>query len=82
MAEVDGNTLMMAIQAVRDKVARLELLLKSETLRDVAAIEDLLMSYDRAAEELKVAYEFERRGGRVNLPAYEDLIKNHGLLPE
>jgi hypothetical protein len=82
MAEVDGGTLMMAIQAVRDKIARLESLLQSETLRDAGAIQDLLMSFDRAAEKLKVAYEFERRGGRVNLPPYEDLVRTPGLLPE
>ena len=34
MADVDGMTLMMAIQAVNEQIRRFELLLTSETLRE------------------------------------------------
>ncbi len=44
MADLRVGTLMISIQAVRDAIADLELLLRSETLKDRAEIEDLLFT--------------------------------------
>jgi hypothetical protein len=81
MAKLSGRSLMMAVQAVRDQIARLDRLLTSETLSDREALTELLMSYESAAEELRDAYMTETKGGRVNLPAYDELIKQATLLP-
>ena len=74
MAEVDGLTLMMAIQAVNAEIRRYEQLLTSETLRDPEEIQSLIFSYEKTAEELKAAYESEWKEG-TNLPPYSELIR-------
>jgi len=56
MADVSGNTLLMAVQAVNDAIAVLD-----ERIRDGSGdpLDDteMLMSHTRAAEELRSAYE-------------------------
>ena len=74
MAEVDGLTLMMAIQAVNAEIRRYEQLLSSETLRDPEEIQSLIFSYEKTADELKTAYESEWKEGS-NLPPYDELIR-------
>jgi hypothetical protein len=74
MAEVSGATLMMAIQAVHAQIRHYESLLESETLRDAAEIQSLVLSYENAARALKDAYRQERAEGS-NLPEYETLVR-------
>lgn len=72
MADVSGNTLLMAIQAVRDATKALEARIadgSGDPLDDV----EMLMSYSRAADELRGAYEVARLN-TDNLPSYEDLL--------
>ena len=72
MADVSGNTLLMAVQAVNEAIAALD-----ESIRDGSGdpVDDteMLMSYTRAAEELRSAYEVARLTAS-NLPPYADLI--------
>jgi hypothetical protein len=76
MPEVRGPTLMMAIQAIDDKVQGLVARLDAADpeVDDVTDLEDELLSYEKAASELKVAYEAALKMAS-NLPAYEKLVK-------
>lgn len=76
MPEVRGPPLMKAIQAVDDKVQTLVARLDEADpeLDDVTDLEDELLGYEKAAAELKVAYEAALRMAS-NLPAYEKLVK-------
>ena len=65
---------MMAIQAVHAQIWHYEGLLQSETLRDAAEIQSLILSYENAARALKDAYRQERVDGS-NLPEYETLVR-------
>lgn len=73
MPEVDGNTLVMAIQAIDDKLRALE------TARDLAGEDgaddffEEIMAFDDAAHKLKLAYEHALRMAN-NLPPYETLV--------
>ncbi len=74
MADVSGNTLLMAVQAVNDAIAILD-----ERIRDGSGdpLDDteMLMSYTRAAEELRSAYEVARLTSN-NLPPYDELTEH------
>jgi hypothetical protein len=75
MADVSGNTLLMAIQAVNDAIKELDRRLRhpdgeGHPLDDT----EMLMSYTRAAEELRSAYEVARLGSS-NLPPYAELVE-------
>ncbi len=76
MPEVRGPTLMMAIQAVDDKVQGLVARLDAADpdADDVTDLEDELLRYEKAASELKVAYEAAVKMAS-NLPAYDKLVK-------
>ena len=74
MADVDGLTLMMAIQAVHQQIRYYEKLLDSETLRDPQQIQSLILSCEKTAQNLKEAY-LEERMAASNLPSYETLIR-------
>lgn len=74
MANLDGITLMTAIQAVDKQIEYFENLLGSETLRDPEEIQSLIFSYEQAAEKLKEAYIAERKEGS-NLPEYSSLVR-------
>lgn len=73
MADVSGNTLLMAVQAVHDAIMQLD-----ERIRDGSgdpqADTEMLMSYTRAAEELRSAYEVARLTS-TNLPPYDELVE-------
>jgi hypothetical protein len=73
VAELDGITLMMAVQAVRDQITRYEALLESETLTDAGEIQGLILSYEKALMKLREVYENEWREGS-NLPPYSKLV--------
>ena len=71
MADVTGNTLLMAVQAVNDAIA----VLRHRVRTDSPACRDdteMLLSYLRTAEELRAAYEIARLTAK-NLPPYESL---------
>jgi hypothetical protein len=76
MPEVRGPTLMVAIQAVDDKVQALVARLDAADpdVEDVTDLEDELLSCEKAATELKVAYEAAFKMAS-NLPAYDKLVK-------
>jgi len=73
MANVNGNTLMMAIQAVNSSIKELE----EERIQvgeneEIVDIVELLLSYSNAASELERAYR-EELEKTDNLPPYEKL---------
>jgi sulfate adenylyltransferase subunit 1 (EFTu-like GTPase family) len=72
MAAVGATTLMMAVQAVHRQIRHYEGLLESGSLRDPQEIWSLVLAYEAAARELKMAY---RRGSESNLPEYEVLVR-------
>jgi hypothetical protein len=76
MPEVRGPTLMKAIQAVDAKVQSLVATLDAADpdVDDVTDLEDELLGYEKAASELKVAYEAALKMAS-NLPAYDRLVK-------
>lgn len=72
MPDVSGNTLMMAVQAVQESIATLQGRLRSgegDELDDT----EMLLAYERAADELRRAYEIARLN-TGNLPPWEDLV--------
>ncbi len=76
MAEVSGRTLMMAVQAVAAHIKTLEAEVRSAEDDDVVGeLNELLLSYDQAAQELRVAYK-SAQAATSNLPAYEDLVSD------
>ena len=74
MGDVDGPTLIIAIRAVAAEISKYKQLIKSDTLRDIAEIQDLVLSYEKAADKLKEAYIREQKGS-LNLSDYEALIQ-------
>ena len=72
MAELALSTLLVSIQSVKKQIEYFEGLLNSETVRDKAEIQELLLTYDQAAEDLKQAYISKHSAGS-NYPEYEEL---------
>jgi hypothetical protein len=72
MAEIDGVTLMMAIQAVDEVIGRLTEATSDEGEADPDD-QQMLMDYRRAARQLEVAYKAlcQVEG---DLPAYAELV--------
>lgn len=74
MADVSGRTLMMAIQAVDGEVQQIR-----EELEEIgdgpneADLQDLLLAFTEAADELKAAY-LEELETSEHLPPYEELV--------
>lgn len=68
------STITICIQAVQKQIEYFEGLLESQTLKDKAEIQELLLSYDQAAENLKEAHIAKRTTGS-NHPEYEALVK-------
>ncbi len=67
---------MMAIQAVDEKIRALTTRLDAADpdTQDVTDLEDALLSWEKAADELKVAYEAAVKMSG-NLPAYDKLVR-------
>ena len=63
---------MMAIQAIDEVVRALQGTVADEASA-TADDAELLYCYDRAARELRAAYEIERLGS-TNLPPYDELV--------
>ena len=74
MAEVNGLTPMMAVQAVNAELRRCEDLVSSDRLEDAGEVQSLISSFERTADELRRAYDSEWRVG-CNLPPYDELIR-------
>jgi hypothetical protein len=74
VVDLDENTLIICIQSVNAQIKYLKSLLTSETLRDDDQIEDLILSYQKAAAELKREY-LKQWDETSNMPRYEELIK-------
>ncbi|RYY73037.1 MAG: hypothetical protein EOO52_19390 [Gammaproteobacteria bacterium] len=73
MANIDNDTLLVALQSVYESVNRYEQLLKSETLKDPENITELLISYDEALGVLKSVYQEQVDKG-ANLPPLNAII--------
>lgn len=74
MPEINGRTLMMAIQAVDFKINNIVTQLEDADDTDGGELELLLLSYEKAAASLKVGYE-EALKTISNLPPYETLVR-------
>lgn len=72
MANITGPALMMALQAVDEKMRRMhaEIEAADDDAPDLDYLEDLYMAYSKTAHELRVGYdeEFAKSG---NLPEYK-----------
>lgn len=77
MPNVNGRTLVMAIQAVDFKIADLEQTIGSTPPDQGADLESLLLAYENAAEALKNAYA-AALAETSNLPPYEKLVRAAG----
>ena len=78
MAQVDGQTLLMAVQAVQAQIRLLsEAMDQGGEDDDVTDHEDLLAGYMQAADALRVAYEAEELVSS-NLPPYDMLVSMTG----
>ncbi len=73
MPEINGRTLMMAIQAVDFKINDIVKQLDDAKDDDGGELELLLLSYEKAAAALKIGYE-EALKTVSNLPPYEALV--------
>ena len=76
MAQVNEIALMMAIQAVDEKMWSLkEQVDKADPDdADLPYVEEELLSYSKAADDLRVAYENAIKPGD-SLPPYEELVR-------
>ena len=75
MAQVDGQALLMAVQAVQAQIRLLsEEMDQAAEDDDLTDQEDLLAGYMQAADALRVAYEAEKLVSS-NLPPYDSLVK-------
>ncbi len=76
MVELELSTVLVSIQSIQKQIEHFEGLLESETVRDKAEIQELLLSFDQAAENLKELYISMRSEGS-NYPEYESLINKN-----
>ena len=74
MANISGQTLVVAIQAVEAERRNLEAARETAEGPEAADLDELLFSIDRAASELKDAYSIARIEVG-SLPPYSDLVK-------
>ncbi len=74
MADVDGVTLMMAIQAVDEVIGRLSEATADENSADPDD-QTILMDYRRAARRLEAAYD-KAAQVELDLPPYDELVNN------
>jgi hypothetical protein len=76
MAEIDGVTLRMAIQAVDAVINDLAKQLGADDSPQAGELELRLLKYEKALEKLKVGYEEEQKISS-NLPPFEKLVKDY-----
>jgi hypothetical protein len=72
--QVKPQTLMVAIQCVAAQIKTMDRRLQEDAPSDAAELEQLLVSFDLAAADLKSAYQeaLNQYGG---LPPYDELVK-------
>ncbi|PCH60064.1 MAG: hypothetical protein COC05_05360 [Gammaproteobacteria bacterium] len=75
MVEIQLATLVVSIQAVEKQIEYFEGLLTSETVKDKANIQELLLTFDQASENLKEIY-MSRWSEGSNFPKYELLVRD------
>ena len=68
------QTIMVAIQCVDSEIKSLDKRLESGNVDNPTELEQLLVSYDLAANDLQIIYE-QLRDQYSDLPNYEELIK-------
>ena len=73
MSHISGLTLMMAIQAVHSKINDIEEQLGAHDAAGAGDLERLLLSYERALQELRDGYEEIQRTAS-HLPPYQKLV--------
>jgi hypothetical protein len=73
MAEVSGRALMMAVQAVQEEIRQIREQLEEAEGEQLPELEELLLAFSDAAEELRVAYLSECEKFEY-LPPYSDLV--------
>jgi hypothetical protein len=78
MAEINEIALVMAIQAVDDKIWALQAEVDNgdEANVEIAHLEDELLSYMKAATDLRVSYEEALKLGD-NMTPYETLVRKY-----
>lgn len=74
MAEIDGVTLRMAIQAVDAMINDLVKQLEAHNSPEAGELELRLVKYEKALEKLKVGYEEEQKHSS-NLPPLKSLLR-------
>lgn len=75
MPEVSGRALVVAIQAVHKEMRELQAYIASGDEESQADTQELLVTVEDAARELKTAYEHALRMSS-NLPSYERLTRD------
>jgi hypothetical protein len=75
MPEVSGRALVVAIQAVHKEMRELQAYIASGDEEGQADTQELLLTVEDAARELKTAYEHALRMSS-NLPSYERLTRD------
>lgn len=73
--QIKPQTLMVAIQCVAAEIHTIDRQLEDDEPDNAAELEQLLVSFDLAADDLKVAYE-EALKQYSELPAYDDLRRS------
>ncbi len=76
--QLKPQTLMVAVQCVASETRAIDKKLQNNELKNGAEIEQLLVTYDLAAEDLKAAY-IAAYGKNNSMPTYEDLINSLSL---
>nr|4C18_A Chain A, TSI2 [Pseudomonas aeruginosa]4C18_B Chain B, TSI2 [Pseudomonas aeruginosa] len=74
MMNLKPQTLMVAIQCVAARTRELDAQLQNDDPQNAAELEQLLVGYDLAADDLKNAYE-QALGQYSGLPPYDRLIE-------
>ena len=72
--KIQPQTIMVAIQCVNSEIKSLDEKLEKGDADNPAELEQLLVSYDLAANDLQVMYE-QLKDQYGELPSYEELIK-------
>jgi hypothetical protein len=73
MVNLDSQTLLASLQAVRDQVFKYETLLESDTVTDIETYEELLLMYKEALSVLSSHYQGAVDSGE-NLPPLDAVL--------
>ncbi len=74
--QLKPQTLMVAIQCIAAEIKAIDKRLDDNDVTNAAELEQLLVTFDLAAADLKTAYEIAH-GQYGELPLYEELIRKH-----